>query len=41
MSFMISHAGIIYEKDLGPGTDALARGMARFDREAGWRKAAP
>lgn len=41
MTFMISHAGIVYERDLGPGTDAVARGMARFDPDAGWRKAAP
>jgi hypothetical protein len=40
MSFMINHAGVVYEKDLGPNTDAVARGMTRFDPDDSWRKAA-
>jgi len=40
MTFMINHAGIVYEKDLGPGTDAIARAMTRFNPDAGWGKAA-
>lgn len=40
MSFMINHAGIVYEKDLGPNTDALARAMTRFDPDPSWRKTA-
>ncbi|HEX6018626.1 MAG TPA: DUF2950 domain-containing protein [Burkholderiaceae bacterium] len=39
MSFMVSHAGIVYEKDLGPSTDAVARAMTRFDPDASWHKA--
>ena len=39
MSFMISHTGVVYEKDLGPNTDAMARGMTRFDPDESWRKA--
>jgi len=35
---MVSHAGIVYEKDLGPGTDAIARAMTRFNPDAGWKK---
>jgi hypothetical protein len=39
MTFMISHAGIVYEKDLGPNTDAVARAMVRFDPDESWHKA--
>jgi hypothetical protein len=37
-SFMISHDGVLYEKDLGPDSDAMARAMSRFDPDASWRK---
>jgi len=39
MTFMVSHAGIVYEKDLGPSTDAIARAMTRFNPDASWHKA--
>ena len=38
MSFIVSHDGRVYEKDLGPGTDAAARAMARFDPDVSWHK---
>ena len=38
MTFMVSHAGIVYEKDLGPSTDAVARAMTRFSPDSSWRK---
>jgi hypothetical protein len=38
MSFMVNHDGVVYEKNLGAGTDAAARAMTRFDPDAGWRK---
>jgi Protein of unknown function (DUF2950) len=38
MTFMVSHAGIVYEKDLGPSTDAIARAMTRFDPDPSWHK---
>jgi hypothetical protein len=41
MSFMVSHDGQLYEKNLGPGTDAIARGITRFDPDATWRKVTP
>lgn len=41
MTFMINHDGVVYEKDLGPGTDAVARAMVRFDPDASWGKAQP
>ncbi|MDM0000627.1 DUF2950 domain-containing protein [Variovorax sp. J22P240] len=39
MTFMVNHEGVVYEKDLGAGTDATARSMKRFDPDASWRKA--
>jgi hypothetical protein len=41
MTFMVSHDGVVYEKDLGPNTAALASGMTRFDPDSSWRKADP
>jgi len=39
MTFMVSHAGTVYEKDLGPSTDAVAHAMKRFNPDASWHKA--
>jgi hypothetical protein len=39
MTFMVSHSGSVYEKDLGPGTDAVARAMTRFNPDASWHPA--
>jgi len=41
MTFIISHDGQLYEKDLGPGTVAAARAMTRFDPGPGWEKVTP
>jgi len=41
MTFMVSHDGKIYERNLGPGTDAAARAMTRFDPGPGWQEVAP
>ena len=38
MSFMVSHDGTLYEKDLGPGTDASVRALTRFNPDPTWRK---
>ncbi len=38
MSFIVSHDGAVYEKDLGPDTDAVARAMTRFNPDSGWQK---
>ena len=37
MSFLISHDGVVYQKDLGSGTDAAARAITRFDPDASWQ----
>jgi hypothetical protein len=41
MSFIVSHSGQLYEKDLGPNTDAIARAMTRFDPDSTWRRVTP
>ncbi len=38
MTFVINHDGIVYERDLGPNTAAIARAMKRFNPDAGWKK---
>jgi hypothetical protein len=38
MTFIVSHDGVVYQKDLGPGTDAAARRMASFDPDSSWAK---
>lgn len=36
MSFMISHDGQVFEKDLGPGGEKLAKAMKLFDPDDSW-----
>ena len=35
-SFMISHDGLVFEKDMGPGSEKLARAMKQFDPDTSW-----
>ena len=35
-SFMISHDGQVFEKDLGPDSEKLARAMKQFDPDTSW-----
>jgi hypothetical protein len=39
MTFMVSHDGVVYEKDLGAGTAAAAGQIAKFDPDKSWSKA--
>jgi hypothetical protein len=39
MTFIVNHDGVVYEKDLGANTAALARGITSFDPGAGWSPA--
>jgi hypothetical protein len=41
MTFMVSHDGAVYEKDLGPGTASRASAMTRFDPDSTWIKVDP
>jgi len=38
MTFLISHDGVVYQKDLGSITPQLATKMTRFDPGPGWHK---
>jgi hypothetical protein len=38
MTFIVDQDGIVYEKDLGPRTAEIAKAMARYERDASWRK---
>ena len=37
MTFMVNHDGVVYEKDLGPQTEARVRAVQRFDPDSSWR----
>jgi hypothetical protein len=39
MTFIVSRDRIVHQKDLGPGTDAIARAMKEYDPDASWTKA--
>ena len=36
-TFLVSHQGAVYEKDLGPATATLARAMTRFNPDNTWK----
>ncbi|MGB5649308.1 MAG: DUF2950 family protein, partial [Sedimenticolaceae bacterium] len=36
MSFMVSHEGVVYQKDLGPESATEAEAMSSFDPGPGW-----
>jgi hypothetical protein len=36
-TFIVNHHGIVYQKDLGPSSAALARQMTRFNPDKSWR----
>ena len=38
VTFMVSHSGIVYEKDLGENTTAIVKSMISFDPDKSWRK---
>jgi hypothetical protein len=41
MTFITSHDGVVYQKDLGPETAGRARQMKVFDPDQTWKRAAP
>jgi hypothetical protein len=41
MTFIVNHEGVVYEKNLGAKTAAVASTMTRFDPDKGWRKVEP
>jgi hypothetical protein len=38
MTFVVSHDGIVHEKDLGPETDAAARKVTAYNPDKSWRR---
>ncbi len=38
MSFIVNQDGVIYEKNLGPKTAAIAQGMTTYDPDASWKQ---
>jgi hypothetical protein len=38
MTFIVNHAGIVFQKDLGPGTAKLAERMTSFNPDKTWQK---
>jgi hypothetical protein len=38
MTFMVNHAGIVYQKDLGQRTEIIAKRMTLFDPDQTWKK---
>ena len=41
MTFIVDRDGIVYQKDLGLGTDAAARAITAYNPDSTWTKAAP
>jgi hypothetical protein len=39
MTFIVNQDGIVYEKDLGPSTAAMAKAISKYDPDSSWRKA--
>jgi hypothetical protein len=38
MTFVVNHNGIVYEKDLGPGTSGTAQKMTTFNPDKTWKR---
>ena len=38
MTFVVNHEGVVYQKDLGPNTAAMARGIKQFNPDQTWKK---
>jgi len=39
MTFIVNHDGVVFEKDLGPKSAAIAKAMKTFNPDAGWKRA--
>jgi len=38
MTFMVNHAGTVYQKDLGTRTESIAKRIYSFDPDQTWKK---
>lgn len=41
MTFIVNEADVVYQKDLGPDTTALAKALTEFDPDSTWHQAEP
>ena len=41
MSFIVASGGVVYQKNLGPDTEAVAKAITRFDPDSTWTKVSP
>jgi len=41
MTFIVNHDGVVYQKDLGPNTTAMAQSMTKFNPDETWKKLEP
>jgi len=41
MTFVVNHQGVVYQKDLGPNTTAIAKSMKQFNPDPSWTKVPP
>ena len=41
MSFIVNQDGVVYQKNLGPRSDALARATTAYNPDASWTKVEP
>ena len=39
MTFVVNHAGVVFQKDLGPKTESAAKSIKSFDPDSTWSKA--
>ncbi|MET0849745.1 MAG: DUF2950 domain-containing protein [Candidatus Rokuibacteriota bacterium] len=38
MTFLVNHDGVVYQKNLGPSTAAIAKAMKQFNPDSSWKK---
>jgi len=41
MTFIVNQDGVVYQKNLGPGTDRAARTINAYNPDASWSKVTP
>jgi hypothetical protein len=37
MTFLVNQDGVVYEKNLGPRTESIARGMTTYNPDGTWK----
>jgi hypothetical protein len=38
MTFIVDGDGVVFQRDLGPGTDRIVRSMRRYDPDLRWMR---